>query len=121
MTKYLMAVYGPADISEYGGYPSEAEMNQSFADTGAFNDRLQEQGYWVFADGLASATESVVVDGQRDSPLVTDGPYQETKEYLAGFWVIDVPDHDTALRLAAEGSKACRGKVELRAFGTLPA
>lgn len=121
MTKYLMGVYGPAEMTEYGSYSSEEDMNQALADTGAFNDRLQEQGYWVFADGLASATDSVVVDGQGASPIITDGPYQETKEYLAGFWVIDVPDHDTALRLAAEGSKACRGKVELRAFGSLPA
>ncbi len=46
--------------------------------------------------------------------MLTDGPYLESKEHLGGFWVIDAPDLDVALRLAAEGSKACRGKVEVR-------
>lgn len=58
------------------------------------------------------------VDGTGDKPVVTDGPYLESKEYIGGFWVIDAPDLDVALRLAAEGSKACRGKVEVRPFST---
>ena len=57
-----------------------------------------------------------VVDGQGETPVLTDGPYLETKEIIGGFWVIDAPDLDVALRLAAEGSKACRGKVEVRPF-----
>ena len=47
---------------------------------------------------------------------MTDGPYLETKEHLGGFWIIDVPDLDAALQWAAEGSKACGGKVEVRPF-----
>jgi hypothetical protein len=47
---------------------------------------------------------------------MTDGPYLETKEVIGGFWVIDAPDLDVALRLASEGSKACGGKVEVRPF-----
>ena len=50
--------------------------------------------------------------------VLTDGPYLEAKEHLGGFWVIEAPDLDVALRLAAEGSKACRGKVEVRPFQT---
>lgn len=48
--------------------------------------------------------------------MFTDGPFVESKEYLAGFWIIDVPDSDVALGLAAEGSKSCNRKVEVRAF-----
>lgn len=118
MTRYLMAVHGPKEYGEFGGYGSREEMLASFAETGAFNDRLQEEGYWVFADGLDAATTAAVVDGQGEKPVVTDGPYLEAKEYIAGFWVIDVPDRDTAVRLAAEASKACRGKVEIRPFQT---
>lgn len=117
MTQYMMSVYGPAEHTEYGNYPSEEAMKQAMADTGAFNQRLQEDGYWVFADGLAPATTSTVVDGQGVEPVVTDGPYLEAKEYLGGFWIIEAPDLDVALALAAEGSKACRGKVEVRPFG----
>jgi hypothetical protein len=119
MTRYLMAVYGAAEHNEYGNYPSEEAMQQALADTDAFNQQLQHDGYWVFADGLAPATTATVVDGQGAETVITDGPYLEAKEYLGGFWIIEAPDLDVALRLAAEGSKACRGKVEVRPFGGL--
>ncbi|WP_378103083.1 YciI family protein [Cellulomonas sp. T2.31MG-18] len=93
-------------------------MLQAFADTGAFNDKLVADGYFVFADGLEQATTATVVDGRGEQPVITDGPYLEAKEHLGGFWVIEAPDLDVALRLAAEGSKACRGKVEVRPFQT---
>ena len=118
MSKYMMSVYGPAEYGEYGGYASREEMLQSFADTEAFNEKLQADGHWVFADGLEQATTATVVDGQGDKPVITDGPYLESKEYLGGFWVIEAPDLDVALKLAAEASKACRGKVEVRPFAT---
>ena len=117
MTQYLMSVFGPAERTEYGNYPSKEALEQAFADTDAFNQRLQAEGHWVFADGLAPATTASVVDGQGAEPVITDGPYLESKEYLGGLWIIEAPDLDVALRLAAEGSKACRGKVEVRPFG----
>lgn len=116
MTHYLLAVHGPAEMNEFGSYGSQQEMEEAFAATGAFNDQLRADGYWVFAGGLEPASTATVVDGQGETPVVTDGPYLETKEVLGGFWVIDAPDLDVALRLAAEGSKACRGKVEVRPF-----
>jgi hypothetical protein len=119
MTHYLMAVHGPTERGEFGGYPSREAMEESFAETSAFNDRLRADGYWVFAGGLQPASTATVVDGPGQAPVVTDGPYLETKESLGGFWVIDAPDLDVALRLAAEGSKACRGKVEVRPFDGL--
>jgi hypothetical protein len=116
MTHYLLTVHGPAEMDEFGNYGSKAEMEEAFAATGAFNDRLRADGYWVFAGGLKPASTATVVDGQGETPVLSDGPYLETKEVLGGFWVIDAPDLDAALRLAAEGSKACRGKVEVRPF-----
>ena len=118
MPKYLLSVYGPAERTEFGAYPTKEAMLQAFADTGAFNDKLVAEGYFVFADGLEPASTATVVDGQGDQPVYTDGPYLESKEYIGGFWVIEAPDLDVALRLAAEGSKACRGKVEVRPFQT---
>ena len=118
MTRYLMAVYGPAEYGELGGYASREEMLQSFADTGAFNDKLRAEGYWVFADGLEAPTTATVVDGQGPEPVVTDGPYPEAKEFIGGFWIIEAPDLDVAIGLAAEASRACRGKVEVRPFRT---
>ena len=46
--------------------------------------------------------------------MFSDGPFVESKEYLAGFWIIEAPDLDVALKLATEGSKACNRKVEVR-------
>ena len=119
MTHYLMAVHGPAEREEFGGYGSQEEMEAAFAATGAFNDRLRADGYWVFAGGLQPASTATVVDGRGGSPVMTDGPYLQTKEVIGGFWVIDAPDLDVTLALAAEASEACRGKVEVRPFDGL--
>jgi hypothetical protein len=81
-----------------------------------FNDRLQAEGHWVFAGGLAAPSTATVIDNRGEEALVTDGPFLETKEYLAGFWIVEAPDLDVALKLAAEGSKACNRKLEVRPF-----
>lgn len=116
MTQYLLSVHGPAERDEFGSYSSEEEMKQAFADTERFNDKLRAEGYWVFAGGLEPASTATVVDGQGEAPVMTDGPYLETKEVIGGFWVIEAPDLDVALQLAAEGSQACKGQVEVRPF-----
>ena len=82
----------------------------------AFNDRLQAEGHWVFAGGLAAPSSATVIDNRGEEALVTDGPFLESKEYLVGFWVMEATDLDVALKLAAEGSKACNRKVEVRPF-----
>ena len=79
-----------------------------------FNDRLQAEGHWVFAGGLAAPSTATVIDNRGGEAMFTDGPFLESKEYLAGFWIMDAPDLDVALKLAAEGSKACNRKVEVR-------
>ena len=116
MAHYLLAVHGPTEVGEFGNYGSKEEMEEAFAATEAFNDKLRLNGHWVFAGGLQSASKATVVDGRGDSPVLTDGPYLETKEVLGGFWVVEAPDLDAALRLAVEASRACRGKVEVRPF-----
>jgi hypothetical protein len=79
-----------------------------------FNDRLRADGHWVFAGGLAEPSAATVVDNRGGEAMFTDGPFVETKEYLAGFWIMEAADLDVALKLAAEGSKACNRKVEVR-------
>jgi hypothetical protein len=81
-----------------------------------FNERLQAEGNWVFAGGLASPSAATVIDNRGGDALVTDGPFLESKEYLAGFWIIEAADLDVALKLAADGSKACNRKTEVRPF-----
>ncbi len=86
------------------------------AETDAFNDLLQSRGHWVFAGGLGSPDPATVVDNRGAEAVFTDGPFLESKEYLAGFWIVEAPDLDVALKLAAQGSKSCNRKVEVRPF-----
>jgi len=80
----------------------------------AFNDRLQADGNWVFAAGLGSPSSATVIDNRAGEAMITDGPFLESKEYIVGFWIIEAPDLDVALKLAAGGSRACNRKVEVR-------
>jgi hypothetical protein len=82
----------------------------------AFNDRLVAEGHWVFAGGLAAPGTATMIDNRGGKALFTDGPFVESKEYLGGLWIIEAADLDEALKLAAEGSKACDRKVEVRPF-----
>jgi hypothetical protein len=81
-----------------------------------FNDGLVAEGHWVFAGGLAAPSSATVIDNRGEEAMVTDGPFLESKEHIAGFWIIEAADLDVALRLAAEGSRACNRKVEVRPF-----
>ena len=112
-------MHGSTERDEFGNYGSKEEMEEAFAATRAFNDQLRADGYWVFAGGLQPASTATVVDGRGETLQLTDGPNLETKEVIGGLWIIDGPDLDVALELAAEGSKACRGKVEVRPFDGL--
>lgn len=98
---------------------TEVAKPGEMAAIGAFNERLRAQGHWVFADGLAEPSSATVVDGRGEQPVFSDGPFLESKEFLAGFWVIEAPDLDVALRLAAEGSKLCNRRLEVRPFRVL--
>jgi hypothetical protein len=79
-----------------------------------FNDRLVAEGHWVFAAGLAAPSSATVIDNRGEEAMFTDGPFLESKEYLVGFWIMEAADLDVALKLAAEGSKACNRKIEVR-------
>jgi hypothetical protein len=85
-----------------------------------FNDRLEAEGHWVFAGGLSGPSSATVIDNRGEQAIFTDGPFVESKEYLVGFWVMEAPDLDMALKLAAEGSNACNRKVEVRPFLSVP-
>ena len=106
--QYLVSV-----IDDTAGLANPDEM----AAIDVFNDRLQAEGHWVFAGGLASPNTATVIDNRGGGEaMFTDGPFLESKEYLAGFWIIEAADLDVALKLAAEGSKACNRKIEVRPF-----
>lgn len=95
---------------------SNSASSDEMAAIDVFNDRLVADGHWVFVGGLGSPSNATVIDNRAGANLITDGPFIESKEYLAGFWIIKAPNFDVALKLATEGSKACNRKVEIRPF-----
>ena len=114
MTQYLLSVY----MTESDETMSEDEIQRTYQAVDDFNDKVRSAGAWVFAGGLEPIESATTVDGTKSDPIVTDGPFAESKEHLGGFWVIEATDLDQALGLAAEASKACRGVVEVRPFHT---
>ena len=105
--QYLVSV-----IDDTAGLATPDEM----AAIDVFNDLLKAEGHWVFAGGLAAPSSATVIDNRGEEAMVTDGPFLESKEYLAGFWIMEAADLDLALKLAAEGSRACNRKIEVRPF-----
>ena len=128
MPQYLLSVHyvdeqGATErtlTEETGAAPSETDMEKVFEQVNAFNERLQANGQWVFAGGLHTPDTATVVDASKGETIITDGPFVEAKEQIGGFWVIQVPDLDAALAVAAEGSAACLGPVEVRPFQDEP-
>jgi hypothetical protein len=112
--RYLLSVHGPAERTESGTHPSQEAMLEAFANAGAFNERLQRDGHFVFGGGLEPATTATTVDGQGEKAAFTDGPYLETQECLGGFWVIEAADLEAARAWARKAAAACEGPVELR-------
>jgi hypothetical protein len=118
MTQYLLSVH---DDSSDAPEMTMEEMQPIFEAVEVFNQELRDSGVWVFAGGLQPPTTATVVRAHEgDDVVTTDGPFAETKEQLGGFWIVEVPDLDAALDLAAKGSAACRGAVEVRPFQEEP-
>jgi hypothetical protein len=107
MAQYLISV-----LTESTDLATAEEM----ASIDAFNAQLMADGQWVFAGGLAPPAAATVIDGRDGEAVFTDGPFLESKEFIIGFWVVEAPDLDVALRLAAQGSKHCNRRVEVRPF-----
>lgn len=95
---------------------SDLATQDEMAAIDVFNEGLQANGHWVFAGGLSALTSATVVDNRHDEAMFSDGPYLESKEYIVGFWIMEAADLDVALKLAAQGSKACNRKLEVRPF-----
>ena len=108
--------WSPEDVKRMVGY-----MND-------INKDLRTAGQWVSGEGLASPEEARLVTANQDgTPSVTDGPFAETKEFIAGFWIIAVKDADEAYRFAARvsscpgpGGKPLNMAVEVRQVGDGP-
>lgn len=100
-------------------YASDAERDASFAATGRFNQSVIDAGEFVYAGGLEEPDTAKVVDATRGDAVTKDGPLAEADFRLGGFWILDLPDLETALARAAASSAACGAPVEVRAFHSM--
>ncbi|HVX07725.1 YciI family protein [Humibacter sp.] len=109
--QYLISVIDDEESVAADGDGSASDVEAAAIDD--FNERLRNEGHWVFAGALGGPATATAVDNRGDTPIVTDGPFLESKEFLGGFWIIEAPELDTALRIASDGSRACNRKVEV--------
>ena len=103
MTRYLISFDDGAMT-----FPEE-ELSDVAEAAHAVVQEAEDSGVWVFGGGLYSEVSVVATDG-----TVTDGPYPESKAYLGGFSVVDVPSREEALKWAAKIAVACRCAQEVR-------
>jgi hypothetical protein len=87
---------------------------------GRFNDEMISAGVLVAAEGLDDAAQGVVVDYSAEPPVVTDGPYGETKELFGGFWILDVASKEEAVEWAKRAPMSGPGmKTEIRRVASI--
>ena len=98
----------------------EIDFDQMLETIGKFNDELIQAGVLVAAEGLAEAEEGVVVDYSSEPPVVTDGPYGETKELFNGFYILNVASKEEAVEWAKRQPITGPGfKTEIRRVTTI--
>jgi hypothetical protein len=105
--KYVMMMHTPAGTGDYqvaGWSPEDFQAHIGFMHQ--FQKELMEAGEWVDGQGLAPPGQATLVRAGKDGAPITDGPFPESKEFLAGYWVIEVASPERAYELAARASAA---------------
>jgi hypothetical protein len=104
--KYMLIMNSPRDgYTQYMKWPKKIlEANAAFMQ--AFTNKLKQAGELVAAEGLGSPERAKLVRAGKDGKPITDGVFPESKEFLAGYWIVDVENEERALRIAAEASTA---------------
>ncbi len=105
--KFMLMMHTPAGTGDYqinDWSPEDFKAHMTFMHT--FNKKVAAAGEWVGAEGLSSPGEARVVKAAKDGTPVTDGVFPEAKEFLAGYWIVDVDSPARAYQLAAAISAA---------------
>lgn len=116
--KYLLLIYHNPGSRQIWESFSEEQQAEGLAAYAALNNRLAASGELIVTEALAEpsmATRVSVVDGRTTTG---DGPFAESKEHLAGFYLVDCESHDRAVEIAAEIPEASMGLVEVRPIYT---
>lgn len=109
--QYLLLIYrNEADMAKM----TEAQVKDITAEFGAFTQSIIQSGHFKGGDRLHPTSMATTVRVRDGKTLTTDGPFAETHEQLAGYYMIDAKDLDTALSIAARIPAARMGSVEVR-------
>lgn len=105
--RYMLMMNVPAGTGDYqiGSWASE-DFKTHIAFMHRYNKELQDAGEWVDGQGLTPPGQAKLVRAGKNGEPITDGPFAESKEFLAGFWIIDVASPERAYVLAAKASAA---------------
>jgi hypothetical protein len=99
---------------------ADVDFDEMLATIGRYNEEMIQAGVLLAAEGLAAADEGVVVDYSSEPPVVTDGPYGETKELFGGFYLLSVASKEEAVEWAKRSPMAGPGfKTEIRRVATI--
>jgi hypothetical protein len=110
MSKYMLILRG----TDESNAALMADWQALAASTYTFIEELTKAGVFVEASGLDDAAQSVVVDFSGEAPVVTDGPYGETKELFGGYFLLDVASKEEAVEWARRVPSVTGSKIEVR-------
>jgi hypothetical protein len=127
--KFMLMMHVPGKQADYQiNEWKPADFKAHIAFMHSFNDELKRAGEWVATEGLAAPGEAKIVKAGKDGAPITDGPFPESKEFLAGYWIVDVDTaqraYDLAARISAApgpGGKPLIIPVEVRQVMSAPA
>jgi hypothetical protein len=112
--KYML-IMRTTDESNAAFTAADVDFEQIMESMGRYNDEMISAGVLLAAEGLDDAAEGVVVDYSTQPPVVTDGPYGETKELFGGYWILDVASKEEAVEWAKRAPLTGPGvKAEIR-------
>ena len=109
--KYMLIMRATDEAIEAS---KEIPFEQIIEDMGRYYESMMKAGVMLAGEGLTDASEGLVVDFSGETPLVTDGPYGETKELFNGFWIIDVASREEAAEWAKRAPLGPGSKLEVR-------
>lgn len=115
MPHYLLSVHAGGDAPPRPD-PSPEQLQQSMVAIQQLEEELEQAGAWVFSGKLTDPGSATVVRSDRGEALMTDGPFAESKEHIAGFYVIDARDLDDALGWASRVAECIGMPIEVRPF-----
>ncbi len=104
--KYILMMNCPkTGYDSFGAWPKK-DIQAHIAFMQGLNKTLRESGELVSAEGLADPKQAKLVRAGKDGAPITDGVFPEAKEYLAGYWIVDVENPEQAYSIAARASAA---------------